>query len=404
MKKKAATKRKPAKKKTAKRKLPANSFVVKRLPLTDVKPYEKNPRDNEHAVEAVAQSLVAFGWQQPLVVDKDHVLIVGHTRRLAALWLQSMKFDEDAVRPDWLVERLDLLMSRDWRTAPVRVADELSVAEVRAYRLADNKTGEAAAWDAVLLPLELDSVLDSAIDFKLSGFAVAELDDMQKAGVQQPLLVDIEQLKEHPRNYREHPADQLQHIIQSIEDNGVYRNIVIARDNTILAGHGVVKACRLMTLSRVPVIRLNIAPDDARALKIVAGDNEVTRLAAVDDRVLTEMLKDIATDDVEGLLGTGFDSKQLAALAMVTRPVSEVATKNEAEEWVGMPDWQKVDSPLKVNVQFRSEADREKFAKTLGITLTTSRVQSIWYPARERDDIQSVIVEDGDYEDDSTTG
>jgi len=403
MAKKAATRSSKAKKKTAKRKPRASRAKPAReisaafaelYPLDKLKPYDANPRDNAEAVEAVAKSLLAFGWQQPLVVDKQLVLIVGHTRWLAAKLLASYADDsDDAYRPDWCSD-VEKLRARDWTWGPVRVASDLSDDEVRAYRIADNKTGEAADWDVKLLPLELDSVLDSSIDVQLTGFSVAELDDLQKGrGIAKPLFVELSKLQPHPNNYREHPADQLQHIVASIEENGIYRNVVVARDNTILAGHGVCEAATAMGLERIPVIRLQIDRDDPRALRILAGDNEIGLLAEVDDRRLTEMLKEINTEDIEGLLGTGYDATSLAALAMVTRSKDEVESKNEAAEWVGMPEYDVDPSPLKVHVAFRNEDDRNAFATLLDVKLTESKSQSIWYPEREKDDVQNVIVE-----------
>ena len=100
------------------------------MKITDIHPYEKNPRHNEDAVEAVARSIKEFGWQQPIVVDKDMVVIVGHTRLKAT-------------------EQLGLT------EVPVVVADHLTPEQVQAYRIADNKTGEIAEWDYALLPMEL---------------------------------------------------------------------------------------------------------------------------------------------------------------------------------------------------------------------------------------------------------
>ena len=91
--------------------------------------------------------------------------------------------------------------------------------------------------------------------------------------------VEINNLKKHPRNYKEHPEQQLEHIIKSIEEHGFYRNIVIAKDNTILAGHGVVQASKLMGKQKVPVIRLDIDSDSTQALKVLTSDNEIGNLA-----------------------------------------------------------------------------------------------------------------------------
>lgn len=116
---------------------------VQSMKISDVKPYPHNPRKNDSGVEAVANSIKEFGWQQPIVVDKDHVIIVGHTRYKAA-----KKLGMDKV--------------------PVVVADGLTDEQVRAYRLADNKTGELTDWDPEQLDIELGDILD--LDMSDFGF------------------------------------------------------------------------------------------------------------------------------------------------------------------------------------------------------------------------------------------
>lgn len=120
---------------------------IKQIPITDVVPYDKNPRNNDGAVESTANSIKEFGWQQPIVVDKNNIVIVGHTRLKAA-------------------EKLKL------ETVPVLVADNLSEEQVKAYRLADNKTGELADWDMALLNEELESIAE--LDMDDFGFELAE--------------------------------------------------------------------------------------------------------------------------------------------------------------------------------------------------------------------------------------
>lgn len=116
---------------------------VKSMSIDDIKPYENNPRDNDDAVDSVANSIKEFGWQQPIVVDKDMVIIVGHTRYKAA-----KKLGMDKV--------------------PVVVASSLTPEQVKAYRLADNKVGELADWNLPKLNIELDDIND--IDMSDFGF------------------------------------------------------------------------------------------------------------------------------------------------------------------------------------------------------------------------------------------
>ena len=121
--------------------------------LSEIKPYENNPRNNDDAVQYVANSLKKFGWKQPIVIDKDGVIVAGHTRYRAALQL-GMK------------------------TAPCVVADDLTEEEIRGYRLADNKTAEMAGWNFPLLDLELAEIttFDMA-DFGFTDYNHDDIDD-----------------------------------------------------------------------------------------------------------------------------------------------------------------------------------------------------------------------------------
>lgn len=120
---------------------------IQNFSIDAIKPYENNPRINDDAVKAVAESIKQFGWQQPLVVDKDNVLIVGHTRLKAA-------------------QQLGL------KEVPVLVADNLTPEQAKAYRLLDNKTGDIALWDIAKLKKEIDE-----LDFDFEPFDIAFFPD-----------------------------------------------------------------------------------------------------------------------------------------------------------------------------------------------------------------------------------
>src|SRR5580692_8839631 len=98
--------------------------------LSEIRPYPGNPRINDAAVDAVAKSLKEFGFRQPIVVDSDGVIIVGHTR-----WKAAQKVGLEKV--------------------PVYVATDLTPAQIEAHRIADNQTASLAEWDFDLLPIEL---------------------------------------------------------------------------------------------------------------------------------------------------------------------------------------------------------------------------------------------------------
>jgi hypothetical protein len=227
----------------------------------------------------------------------------------------------------------------------------------------------------------------------LEPIAIAIENDQQ---IPLPRLVDLALLKSHPRNYNSHPDDQLDHIIQSIKEHRVYRNIVAANDYTILAGHGVVKALKKMGRMQAPVVMLDIDPSSPAALKILTGDNEISHLSEKNDRLLSELLKEIKDSDIEGLLGTGYDEMMLANLVLVTRPESEIKDINEAAEWVGMPDYDEGEETLKVVVSFRNETDRESFIELLenpSLSGRNGKTWSLWWPPKQKDDLSSVRFE-----------
>lgn len=207
--------------------------------------------------------------------------------------------------------------------------------------------------------------------------------------------VSVDELHAHPRNYRRHPDDQLAHIARSIELHGFYRNVVIARDGTVLAGHGVVEAARRLGRGSVPVYRLDVDADSTAAHQVLAGDNEISRLAEIDDRALTELLRELSESDPTDLLGTGFDELSLAALALVTRSADELADFDAAGEWLGMPDFDTPDRTPSVTVKFETADERETFLTELGIE-HVSRAGggwSCWWPDRPLADTTSVRFE-----------
>lgn len=204
--------------------------------------------------------------------------------------------------------------------------------------------------------------------------------------------VEIKTLRPHPRNYRQHPPDQIAHIAASLEENGLYRNVVISIDGYISAGHGVVQAAETRGFSHMIACRLPYPHDDPRALKVLTGDNEIAHLGVIDDRVLTDLLKDIKSTAETGLIGTGYDEAMLAGLLFVTRPQSEIENFDEAAEWAGMPEYEPVEQPIKLIVSFASEEDRQDFAERLGVRLT-AKSKSMWWPPRGKDDVSSVRFE-----------
>ncbi|MFA5265505.1 MAG: ParB N-terminal domain-containing protein, partial [Opitutaceae bacterium] len=114
--------------------------------ISELRPYPKNPRHNDHVVERFAAHLVEYGWRAPIVVDETGEIICGHLRWKAARHL-------------------------GWEDVPVHVASDLSPEQVRALRIADNKTAEWAEWDEELLRVELEALLDAGVSRDKMGFA-----------------------------------------------------------------------------------------------------------------------------------------------------------------------------------------------------------------------------------------
>lgn len=139
-----------------------NTMTIELRPIDQIKPYPGNPRVNDAAVDGVAASLREFGFRQPIVVDGDGVIIVGHTRYKAA-------------------QKLGL------QQVPVHVATDLTEAQVKAYRIADNATNELAEWNYDLLPIELSALQAMNFELGLLGFDPEELNRLMSGDVAQGL-------------------------------------------------------------------------------------------------------------------------------------------------------------------------------------------------------------------------
>jgi len=149
--------------------------------LSDVKPYPGNPRQNDAAVDAVAESIHQFGFRQPIVVDTEGIIICGHTRFKAA---QKLGLTE----------------------VPVHVATDLTPAQIKTYRIADNKTADLATWDYELLPIELSDLQGMGIDLKLLGFSKDDLAKLLDPGVKDG-LTDPDEVPEPPDEAITQPGD-----------------------------------------------------------------------------------------------------------------------------------------------------------------------------------------------------
>lgn len=120
------------------------------LPIEKIKPYKDNPRDNSKAIKKVAASIHENGFRQPLVLDKNRVIITGHTRFEAAKTLGMEKL-------------------------PCIIADDMSKEKVKAYRIADNKVAEYSTWNDSLLASEMEALKELGYDLEDTGFSEIEI-------------------------------------------------------------------------------------------------------------------------------------------------------------------------------------------------------------------------------------
>ena len=127
---------------------------IQQINVSDITPYDKNPRLNDAAVPKVAESISKFGFKVPIVIDSNNVIVAGHTRFKAALQLGL-------------------------ESVPCIVADDLSDAQIRAFRLADNKVAEFSEWDFTALHEELEAL----VDLDMQDFGFMSVDEIDWAGV-----------------------------------------------------------------------------------------------------------------------------------------------------------------------------------------------------------------------------
>ena len=142
---------------------------IKMIKVDNLRPYENNPRFNDDAVEYVAKSIKEFGFKVPIVIDKNNVIVAGHTRYKASMELGL-------------------------KEVPCIIADDLTEEQIKAFRLADNKVNEKATWNYDLLDIELDDIDMDMTDF---GFLSTNIN-----------WDDIEDLTD--KNYEEPESNRLQ--------------------------------------------------------------------------------------------------------------------------------------------------------------------------------------------------
>ena len=145
-----------------------DKLKIEYVDINSIKPYKKNPRKNEEAIPYVMESIKQFGFKNPVILDKDNVIVAGHTR------IESAK-------------RLGIT------EIPCIYADDLTDEQIRAFRLADNKVGEIAEWDIDLLDTELDDILN--IDMSDFGFDL----DLEDEEEQEIIEDEVPEVPEEPK-------------------------------------------------------------------------------------------------------------------------------------------------------------------------------------------------------------
>ena len=123
---------------------------IDKIPIAEIIPYDKNPRKNDTAVDIIAKSIKEYGFKVPIILDKDNVVITGHTRLKAAKKLGITE-------------------------VPVLWADDLTPKQVKAFRIMDNKTHEYSYWDYDLLKSEVMELKEMKMDLDLIGFTPEEI-------------------------------------------------------------------------------------------------------------------------------------------------------------------------------------------------------------------------------------
>jgi ParB/RepB/Spo0J family partition protein len=195
----------------------SEKIKVSMVAVSKLKPYDKNPRKNDEAVDAVAASIKEFGFQQPLVVDSQNVIIVGHTRLKAALKLGLTE-------------------------VPVIVADHLNADQAKAFRILDNKVGEKAKWDFELLQFELKD-LDLTHEAMALAFDKSELDIIMQAAWEPKTNVEDPTAGNAPGEGKKADAIAVTEEQRETIDRAIERCRELAEDKTLSEGRCVELIC-----------------------------------------------------------------------------------------------------------------------------------------------------------------
>lgn len=204
------------------------------LLIEDIKPFKNNPRINGRAIKVVADSIREFGFKNPIVVDKNMEIIVGHTRLEASKVLGLTK-------------------------VPVIIAEDLTEEQVKAFRIMDNKSSEFAEWDYTKLLEEMGELQAEDYNIDLTGFTGAELEDILDT------LIDEEEEK------AEEEKAELEFTAELLEE---YQYVVLYFDNTL----DWTKAKSVLGLDSVKALRSKGDYERTGTRRIIKGNDIIERL------------------------------------------------------------------------------------------------------------------------------
>lgn len=164
--------------------------------IDEIKPYEKNPRKNDKAVDLVANSIKEFGFKVPIIIDKNNVIVTGHTRYKAS---KKLKLEE----------------------VPCLMADDLTEEQIKAFRLADNKVSEKSEWDDILLNEELEGILN--LNMEDFGFLLNE-DEEESKYTKKVEIPHYEIKGDMPLLSELYKEEKVQELLNKIDNSDVEEN------------------------------------------------------------------------------------------------------------------------------------------------------------------------------------
>lgn len=337
--------------------------------IEELVPFPENPSVEDH-VPDIAKSLRRWGQVRPILTWGNapehglpaHTIVGGHHV--------------------WRAAQL-----REWTHVAAIPATFESYQEALAYLAADNLLTQRTGRHL----LDQLSLLEEVEDKTGTGWDNPERQAAYWALAEHSReLVSTEDIKPHPKAVRKDPDEVIEHIAQSLREVGWEgEQVILAKDGTCLAGEEVLQAAASLGLTRIPAKRLDIEPDSPEALRVMAKSYGLGKRAMVDDRAFAELLQNIQ-EEMGSLEGTGYDTEMLGALLLATRTAAEVRDAQQATEWVGLAEYERVPLPSKLTISFDSEEARSLFlterlpeAEIRGKYLANI---SLWWPPREKED------------------